>query len=212
VVILKKDLFAIGIILVSLIVGIFAFPSLPSQLPIHWTNGEPKGVANKSWAILLMPLIMLVTHLLLQVSMKSKRVKENKNNTTILNNISNAMLIFLFVLHLIIISYGLGFVFSIKFAIGILIGLITIFLANPVQKTKPNYVYGLRTPWTLKDERVWKKANLFGGRLFFVIGFLIVVLSFVIPEYITIISIVLLLVGALISVYASYLIYKKLNT
>ncbi|WP_375335833.1 SdpI family protein [Bacillus sp. WMMC1349] len=81
-----------------------------------------------------------------------------------------------------------------------------------MQKTKSNHAYGLRTPWTLKDERVWKQVNRFGAKLFVVIGFLIIGLSIVIPEYITIVLIGLLLVGALIAVYASYIIYKKLNS
>ncbi|MDA1475449.1 SdpI family protein [Bacillus sp. CLL-3-40] len=70
----------------------------------------------------------------------------------------------------------------------------------------------LRTPWTLKDERVWKQANRFGTKLFVVLGYFITGLSIVIPEYITIVIIGLLLVGALTAVYASYTIYKKLNS
>ncbi|MDA7025769.1 SdpI family protein [Bacillus sp. CLL-7-23] len=198
---MNKSLLPIGIILVSLIVMVIAFPGLPRELPIHWSNGEPDQYVDKTWAMLLIPFLMLVSHILFY-----------KNNMTILNKINMTMLSFLFVVHLVMIAFGLGFEFNIRFFIGALIGFFINIVAHPMQKTKPNHAYGLRTPWTLKDERVWKQANRFGAKLFVVIGFLIRGLSIVLPEYITIVLIGLLLVGALTSVYASYAIYKKLNS
>ncbi|NPC93438.1 SdpI family protein [Bacillus sp. WMMC1349] len=208
---MKKDFLPTGVILVSIIVGIVAFPSLPHELPIHWSNGEPDKYANKTLAILLIPILMLISNFLSLFFLKTKQVNGNYNNMTILNKINMVMLSLLFVIHLVIIAFGLGFEFNIHFLIGALLGLFIIIVANSMQKTKPNHAYGLRTPWTLKDEKVWKQANRFGAKLFVVIGFLIIGLSFVIPEYITIVIIGLLLGGVLIAVYASYLIYKKLN-
>jgi uncharacterized membrane protein len=37
-------------------------------------------------------------------------------------------------------------------------------------RVKPNVLYGVRTPKTLGDERVWYAANAYGGRLLFGAG------------------------------------------
>jgi len=37
-------------------------------------------------------------------------------------------------------------------------------------KIKPNMIYGVRTPKTLSDERIWYRSNAYGGRLLFRTG------------------------------------------
>ena len=50
----------------------------------------------------------------------------------------------------------------------ILIGLLFTILGNYFKTIKPNYFIGIRTPWTLENEDVWKKTHLLGGKLWFV--------------------------------------------
>jgi len=38
------------------------------------------------------------------------------------------------------------------------------------RRVRPNAWYGLRTPATLRDERVWYEANAHGGRDFVILG------------------------------------------
>ena len=38
--------------------------------------------------------------------------------------------------------------------------------------TKRNFFIGVRTPWTLADEKIWEKTNRLAGRLFWVCGVL----------------------------------------
>ncbi|MEO6812248.1 MAG: SdpI family protein [Isosphaeraceae bacterium] len=60
-------------------------------------------------------------------------------------------------------------------------------ISVPLMKgwVKPNRIYGVRTPKTLRDERVWYLSNAYGGRLLFRVGLLqlvaVVVLFFVPP-------------------------------
>ncbi|NPC92669.1 DUF1648 domain-containing protein [Bacillus sp. WMMC1349] len=80
---MNKSFLPIGIILVSLIVMIIAFPNVPHELPVHWSNGKPDQYVDKTWAMLLMPFLMVVSHMLC-----------HKNNMTILYKVNMTMLSF----------------------------------------------------------------------------------------------------------------------
>ncbi len=55
-------------------------------------------------------------------------------------------------------------------------------LGNYFQTIRSNYFIGIRTPWTLENEQVWKKTHLLGGRIWMAGGLLIVILSFIITD------------------------------
>jgi len=58
-----------------------------------------------------------------------------------------------------------------------LIGGLFVVLGNYFPALKPNYFIGIRTPWTLESESVWKKTHRLGGRLWVVGGFIIMAAS-----------------------------------
>ena len=92
-----------------------------------------------------------------------------------------------------------------------IIGLLFAFLGNYFKTIKPNYFIGIRTPWTLENEEVWRKTHLLGGKMWFV-GGLIMALTFVLPESLSLY--VFLGITAIISVIPivySYLEFKKIK-
>jgi uncharacterized membrane protein len=96
----------------------------------------------------------------------------------------------------------------------LLIALIGVFLAllgNYFQTVRPNYFIGIRTPWTLENEQVWKKTHHLGGRLWMVGGILVAALSFIINNnhLMGIVFGTLLFVMVIIPVVFSYTEFKK---
>jgi uncharacterized membrane protein len=65
-------------------------------------------------------------------------------------------------------------------AVMVLVGGLLAVIGNYFQALRPNYFIGIRTPWTLQSEGVWKKTHKLGGRLWMAGGILIVILSFLI--------------------------------
>ncbi|MEP7264931.1 MAG: SdpI family protein [Bacteroidota bacterium] len=63
-----------------------------------------------------------------------------------------------------------------------LIGLMIAMMGNYFQALRPNYFIGLRSPWTLESETVWKKTHLVGGRVWMAGGILICILSLAISN------------------------------
>ena len=64
----------------------------------------------------------------------------------------------------LIIAGAVGYEVNMPMAATILIGLLYIIIGNVMPKLRFNYVAGIRTPWTLSDERVWDKTHRLGGK------------------------------------------------
>lgn len=92
-----------------------------------------------------------------------------------------------------------------------LIGLMLAMLGNYFQALRPNYFIGLKSPWTLESETVWKKTHLYGGRVWMAGGILICILSFVLPD-IHILFIPFVVIVVIISLFPfvySYIEFKN---
>lgn len=60
-------------------------------------------------------------------------------------------------------------------------GLLLIVTGNYLPKARRNHFVGIRTPWTLADERVWDKTHRFAGPVLMLGGVAIAVATFVVP-------------------------------
>jgi uncharacterized membrane protein len=92
------------------------------------------------------------------------------------------------------------------------VGLLLAVLGNYLPKTRYNYVMGVRTPWTLADERVWDQTHRLAGPLMMAGGVAVAAGVWFLPlERV----IWLLLAGALapslIAVVYSYIVAKRLG-
>lgn len=92
-----------------------------------------------------------------------------------------------------------------------LIGSLFAMLGNYFQTVRPNYFIGIRTPWTLENEQVWKNTHRLGGRLWIVGGVLIAILAFFINNnhLFTIIFGVIIFLMVIVPVVFSYTEFKK---
>lgn len=205
---LKKYFFSIAVFFVAFITGGIAYPNLTHKVPIHWNLQEADLFVGKSLAIFIVPIFML---LLLGTIMLSKTIKSTESTNNMTFNVLNGMMIVFLILHGFILAQGLQLELNSSLVKGVIIGITIILLANPMQKTKPNAVYGLRTPWTLRNETVWKKSNRFAAKLLMLVGVIILGLSFVVPNNMPIIILVLLLFSVLIAVITSYKFSRNLH-
>ncbi len=113
-------------------------------------------------------------------------------------------------LHLLFVAAALGTDVDISRVVLIGIGFLFLVIGNYLPKVRPNYLMGIRTPWTLASDLSWTRTHRLGGRLFVIEGVVLAVLGLldVGPELlaVTIIgAIVVLLV--IVSAY-SYQVWK----
>jgi uncharacterized membrane protein len=94
--------------------------------------------------------------------------------------------------------------------IGVGLGLLFFLLGNYMPKLPRNWFFGIRTPWTLSSEVIWRKTHIVGGWLFAVSGLTIIFLSLLKVSMDA--TLFILLPAALVSglIYPLYL-FKKLQ-
>lgn len=94
-----------------------------------------------------------------------------------------------------------------------LIGLLLAGIGNYITTVKPNWFVGIRTPWTLESESVWRRTHRLGGRLMVAGGLLSVVLALTLPmPYVFGAVMAVVLIVSFIPVIFSYVYFRQEKT
>lgn len=91
-------------------------------------------------------------------------------------------------------------------------GAIFIGMGNYMPKLPQNYFLGIKTPWTLANEYVWRKTHRIGGYSWIVIGFIIVLCSLFNLPYVDIMIMILVVSDVIFMMVYSYIVYRRLDT
>lgn len=91
-----------------------------------------------------------------------------------------------------------------------LVGLMLAGMGNYLTTVKPNWFIGIRTPWTLESETVWRKTHRLGGRIMVAGGLLIALLVFIVPvPYQVGVMVMISLLSSLIPLIYSYIFFRR---
>jgi uncharacterized membrane protein len=91
----------------------------------------------------------------------------------------------------------------------IMIGLMFIVLGNFLPRLRSNWWMGVRTPWTLESERVWRETHRMAGWTF-VAGGAVAVLAVLLPAPLRFpIGFAGLMGGGLLPVIWSYVLWRR---
>lgn len=208
---MKKYGWSYLLIALSVLIGVFAYPYLPDQMPMHWNiHGEVDGYWDKQYAAFFPPLLMIVLMALFifmpRIDPKKENYKKFSGSYTIFITIMN---VFFLLLQSMTISYGLGVNIDISLVVNLGIGLLFIVLGNYLPRIKHNYFIGVRTPWTLANEKTWRKTHQLSGKLFVMAGILLVAISFLPGIYKFTGMLVVVLSTVLIATIASYVFFNR---
>lgn len=209
--IMKKWILPLGMVAVALIISVAVYGRMPDQVPVHWNvRGEVDGYAPKALALFLLPAVMLIVWLFIRIApvIDPKRATLKKNVGEI-DTINFFMMLILLGIHVATIIYGMGYEFDMSIIAELIAGVLFVVIGNFLPRFRHNYFFGIRTPWTLADEEVWRKSNQIGGKMFF-FGGLIVILSVFLPrQWMTFILFATLFVCAGVPAVLSYVLYQK---
>ena len=198
------------IVLVTFGIGYHYYPNLPEMVASHWNaQGQVDGYTNRFWGAFLIPTIEVGLFLLLWIipviDPKKANIKKFRNSYDIF---VVTFLLFLTYLYLLTINWSLGKHFDMTQYL--VPGFAALFFAVGfmVEKSEPNYMIGVRTPWTLASESVWRKTNVLGGKLFKYAS-VIILLGFFVPNYSMWFLLVPIMFLAIFVVLHSYLIFRS---
>lgn len=202
-----------AILLAPTAILLIVWNQLPEQMPIHWNAaGEVDGYGSKSMLVMFSGL-NLFTYITLLIVPK---IDPKKKNFEVFSSsywkIRFAIVLFLSLIQLLVISNALGMEVNVAKVILLAVLLLFTVLGNYFSTVRPNYFVGIRTPWTLESEIVWKKTHFLAGKLWFwggLIGILLVLfldLKMVLPIFLGITFII-----CFVPIRYSYLVYKRLK-
>ncbi len=208
----KKELPFIIIALLPFVYLAFMWNELPEKVPIHWNgSGEIDRWGNKSELITMIFMLSGIGYFLFLIL----PAIDPKGNLQKMGNKFSQIRLYL---ALFMSTIAIFIIYSTQQSeskptfIFVLIGLLFAVLGNYFKTIKPNYFVGIRTPWTLENEEVWKKTHQLGGKLWFIGGLLIVLLSLLIKEsYMAFLFLGITAIICIIPIAYSYLEFKKIK-
>lgn len=207
---MRKHLFAIILILITCVAWTIAWPHLPDTIATHWNGGKVDGYSSKLYGMISMVGIMIGLYIFLNVLPKidPKRTNYEKFSKGFMV-MNNGILVLLFVGNIDIITSGLGYNLFINRIPELLVGILFLVIGNYLPQCKPNFFVGMRNPWTLSNEEVWRKTHRFSGKVFVALGLLMIV-SIVVPaDWRSYIMLAMILIAVVLTNGYSYILYKK---
>lgn len=208
---IKKELPILVIVLLPFIYLAYIWNELPNKVPMHWNlKGEIDRYGDKTEMIIIPFLLPLLTYLIFLVVPKIDPKNNLNKMGRKLQTIKFLLTTFMSVLALLIIYTAKNQSFTNPNYIVLMGGVLFIILGNYFKTIKPNYFIGIRTPWTLENETVWKKTHKLGGKMWLIGGILVVISSLILNKSQNFTAFMIIsAVITIIPIAYSYLIYKN---
>ena len=206
----KSELFLLLFLLISFIISIYFYPQLPNEIASHWNaQGEVDDYMSKFWGLFLLPFILTGLALLFIAIPRIDPLKENiEKSRKYYNGFIIIFFIFLLSIQAHIILWNLGTRISINLILPIATGIMFYYIGGLLENMKRNWFIGIRTPWTMSNEKVWEKTHKIAGKLFRLAG-IIAFMGIFFPNQAIYFIVIPAILIALYTVIYSYLEFQK---
>lgn len=213
---MKADrLFCVVLWLAMAALSVWAHFHLPdAPLPTHYgISGEADSFMPRDHALAVLPGIALVLLLVMWAvaAIMPKKVTPARFSE-VYGIIICAVTTLMAVIHLVMILHAMGFPVDPARGVMFALGGFFLVLGNYLPKMRRNYVMGIRTAWTIADERVWEKTHRFAGPWFMLAGAITIAAAFVPDRTIgTGIMVAALVIPSIACVVYSYVVSRSLK-
>ncbi len=164
------------IIVAQLLVGIFLYPRMPERVAIHWgLSGNADGYGSKFLGLFLIPIVSVV---ILPLFLVLPRIDPSRGIQRFREGYDWFVLgfvAFMAYIHGVTMAWNLGLRLDMMRMLAPALGAMFYGIGALMGRSKLNWFVGIRTPWTLSDEKVWDATHKLGGRLFKACGVLALV-------------------------------------
>ncbi len=142
-----------------------------TQIPVHWgIDGKADGFGSRNMLFLLPGITIGLIGLFWVLPRIEPRKGHLLRSSQAYKAVWLGMLFFEAALHTVMVLIALGREIAMDRFIAVALGFLFALIGNFLGKVRSNYVFGVRTPWTLSSERSWNKTHRLTGWLFVLYG------------------------------------------
>lgn len=201
-------LVSVAVVGAMLLVSALAWLQLPAgaQVPIHWgTDGQPDDWADKTLGLFLLPAVAVgVAALLAFIPRFEPRRTNLARSSKAYGATWIGVMLLLGGLHALAVAVALGAELDLTRIVFVGTGVLFVVIGNYLPKVRPNYMMGIRTPWTLTSDLAWTRTHRLGGRVFVIEGIAIAILGLIGIDGMTLVWVMLGAIGILLVVTFAY--------
>lgn len=163
-----RFLIAAGFVVASALASLVLAPSLPEQVVTHWNAaGEPDGTMPKALALAFVPALSGFMLLLFAVIPRIDPLGDNiRGFRRHYDWFVIAFTAFMLVVHAGILAFNLGYMFDFTLLVVAGVALLLYYVGVLMEHAERNWFIGVRTPWTLSSDEVWRQTHDLAARLF----------------------------------------------
>ncbi|QJE73893.1 DUF1648 domain-containing protein [Aerophototrophica crusticola] len=151
-----------------------AYDALPADtlLPVHYgLDGQPDRWGKPGLALFAMPLsALIVWAAALVIPFIEPREENRERSAKPTATIILATMGLLAAIHAVTLANAFGVDLDMGAVVMTGLGLLFAIVGNLLGKLRPTFTVGIRTPWTLSDDRVWDKTHRATGRVYVAVG------------------------------------------
>jgi uncharacterized membrane protein len=208
---MRKLLPAITAIIVALAFSVWALPQLPERVATHWgLSGQPDDWSSRAFAAFLMPGVMAAMTIIFAFLPRIDPLRRNYElHGSTYWVLVNSVVVFEVLIHVAVLGSSLGWPIPMGRVTPAGVGALFVLFGNLMTRMRPNWFMGIRTPWTLSSDRVWRKTHRVGGYAFMAGGLLLMLTALVSGTRIVPVLIGIVGVVVLWPVVYSYLEWKR---
>lgn len=197
--------------------ALLAYPAMPQTVPTHWgADGAVDGWGDKAGTLLMAAMPLVLALVMLAVPRLDPKGRNFERFRGVYLGMSAALTLFMVAVAWMTPLTALGLVPEggsfVSTVILLALGALMIALGNYLPRVKPNYTFGIRTPWTLASEDNWRRTHRFAGPVFVAAGAAMLVaalLSAVAPEASFWVGMAAVLLATLVVGAYSYLAWRR---
>lgn len=195
----------------ALIFSAAVYSRLPERVPVHWNiSGEPDRFGTRLEGAFFLPVVMIIMLTIMRwFPTLDPRGANIARFRTAYDTIVATMVAFMAAVHVLVLGNSLGWTINITTVALVGLGVLIMVLGNVLPIVRSNFIFGIRTPWTLSSERVWTRAHRVGGYTM-VAGGLVVVISAFLPQPLGVfVALSSLLTAAIVPIVYSYVLWAR---
>jgi uncharacterized membrane protein len=170
----------------SAAVGAFAYWRLPADamIPVHYDlMGRATGLAPKGHVLPIVPAVSILVIGLLVLASRLPFYRERLARSIGPFGITLVSVAgVLFTAEAAIAAKAMDPGFDVLRTVFLAVAVMLVVVGNFLGKIRHNHLFGVRTPWTLGDERVWDKTHRFTGWVMVLAGVVLAVIDLIAPS------------------------------